>query len=166
MQGTGTAGPLTLRGTYSWTKSRVLGVTPAFQALFPSSRYPQYQPGATFQYLAEHTWAGGVTYARAGATISLNATGLGRVNTNYDRFKLLYLSARRLPSDAYRAQTNWYVNSNAGYAMADLNMTQRLTSRGELVLQVNNLADRYVNDFDATYASIGRQTSLGLRWRY
>jgi outer membrane receptor protein involved in Fe transport len=61
--------------------------------------------------------------------------------------------------------TSAYVNFNDGYALADLNASHRFSPRIEAVLQVQNLADRYVNDYSASYATMGRQTKLGLRIR-
>jgi len=33
-------------------------------------------------------------------------------------------------------------------------------------LQVQNLTDHYANDYDARFATIGRQTKVGLRFRW
>src|SRR5262249_52882271 len=48
LQASANLGPLTTRGTYSWTKSRTIGVNPKYRAFFANQ--PQYTPGATFQY--------------------------------------------------------------------------------------------------------------------
>jgi len=103
LQSTVNTGPLTTRGTYSWTKSRTIGITPRYRSLFPASNYPEYQPGATFRYLPEHTWALGVTYAHGGGRLSLNVNGIGQLSnhqsaTFYDRVS----SSIRLLSDQQR----------------------------------------------------------------
>jgi outer membrane receptor for monomeric catechols len=58
-----------------------------------------------------------------------------------------------------------YLGYTPSYAMADLNASHRLATRVESVLQVQNLTDRYTNDFWGTFATMGRQTRLGFRIR-
>jgi len=167
LQGSANVGPLTTRGTYSWTKSRTIGVNPKYRSYF--SDQPQYTPGATFQYLPEHTWAWGVTYDRAQSTVGLNVTGIGRVFTgNRDKFYLQHLNGSiRLQQNQLnvRSLDGAYINSNSGYALVDLTALHRFSPRVEGVLQVQNLANRFTNDYDAEYASMGRQTKGGIRVR-
>jgi outer membrane receptor protein involved in Fe transport len=166
LQGSVQTGPVTTRGTYSWTKSRTMGVNPKYRSFFTQSYYPQYQPGATFQYLPEHTWAVAMMYARAQTTLGINLTGVGQIrNINNDFFnKNLNSNYMRLRSNLYSYNAaRTYVNFNNGYALADLNATQRFSSRIEGVLQVQNLTDYYKNDFWAEYATMGRQVKGGVR---
>jgi hypothetical protein len=153
-----------MRGTYSWTKSRVIGLTPKYAPLLKSS---YYQKGASFQLLPEHTWATAITYAHARTSLTLNLNGLGRYNkweNEYANFR-----SKRLDVDK-PLMINPYSSINSypalGYTMADLNGTQRFSSRVEGVVQVQNLGNYYTNDYNNRYASIGRQTKFGLRMRW
>jgi outer membrane receptor protein involved in Fe transport len=165
LQGSVNTGPITTRGTYSWTKSRTIGIDPKYRAQFSPSSYPQYQPGATFDYLPEHTWALGMTYVRAATTVGLNVMGTGSMRKESDAFAGRNLSgAIRLPQNRMIWDIGYpsrYVNFNNGYAVTDLTASHRISSRMEGVLRVQNLTNRYVNDYNDGYASMGRQTRLG-----
>jgi outer membrane receptor protein involved in Fe transport len=166
LQGSTNIGPFSARATYSWTKSRTIGANPKYQSFFTASSYPQYQRGATFKYLPEHTWATGLTYNRAGTTIGLNLTGTGQItNFTSDQFLRSITSSIRLPQNRFTFTTAKYVHVNEGYAMADLNASKRFSSRIDGILQIQNLADFYENDFRADYATMGRQSKVGLRIR-
>jgi len=168
LQGSVSTGPLTTRGTYSWTQSRSLGANPTYRRFFtPISLYPQYQPGATFQYLPEHTWAVGLTYAQARTTVALNVTGTGKATNLRDEFYFKSLDpAMRLQQDLANATTAYsYVTFNSGYSMVDINASHRFSERIESVLQVHNLTNKYVNDVYWGLATIGRQTKAGMRLR-
>jgi hypothetical protein len=52
-----------------------------------------------------------------------------------------------------------------GYALGDLNSSQRLSNAIDGVLQIQNLANRYQDDAGASSASMGRQIKLGARVR-
>jgi len=170
LQGTLPVGPFTTRGTYSWTKSRSLGMNPKYRSQFNAIAYPQYQPGATFNYLPEHTWAFGVTYTRQGSTVSLNFAGQGRTVIFANDFAMRYLfTYTRLSNDRWNMngltsmQGGTYVAFNRPYALGDLNASQRFSDRVEGVIQVQNLANKYYNDNNAFYASMGRQMKGGFR---
>jgi len=170
LQGTTAIGPLTTKGTYSWTKSRVLGIDPRYRFRFPANRYPFWQPGASFRYLPEHTWALGITYAHARATVALNISGIGELAgfNNNSAFVLRHLNGSiRIPGERYNVTTDQYGNLgfNEPYTLADLSATYRLVRAIEGVVQVQNLNNVYQNDYDATYATMGRQSRLGLRIR-
>jgi outer membrane receptor for ferrienterochelin and colicin len=167
LQGTTTNGPFTTRGTYSWTKSRVLGLDPQYALKFPAASYPSYQPGATFQHVAEHTWALGVTYARAGTTVALTANGTGEMVGYGNQLSLLHTSsAMRLMNDRWRVAPSVYETAKPAYMLADLMASHRITAGVEGLLQISNLADRYESDAGSSYAVIGRQTKVGLRMRF
>jgi outer membrane receptor protein involved in Fe transport len=164
LQGSTSLGPLTARGTYSWTKSRSLGAYPEYRARFSGTiNQARYQPGATFRYLPEHTWAFGVTYGRAGTTAGLNVTGTGRLQSLTNDFSFENISGLvRLPVNR-ASVSGQYVSMNPGYALADLNIAHRLNRQTEAILQVQNLTDRYRNDYWAQYATLGRQIKAGAR---
>jgi outer membrane receptor protein involved in Fe transport len=164
LQGSANLGSLRTRGTYSWTKSRVIGVNPEYRARFANQ--PQYQPGATFRYLPEHTWALGVTYARAGSFVALDFTGTGQVKNQPNEFTLRNLVGNvRLTQNRLNLNNNGnaYSNFNAGYALADLTASHRFAARVEALLQVQNLSDRYIKDESAGNAVMGRQIKAGFR---
>jgi outer membrane receptor protein involved in Fe transport len=169
IQGSLVTGPITTRGNYNWTKSRMIGIAPRYRDLFSVRAYPQYQPGATFQYLPEHTWGTDVTYAHMHSTVALTVTGFGRVVNRATTFyqQALALYDIRLPQNLQNASAPYgsYVNENQGYTMADVMASHRLSARVEGVLQMHNLANYYTNDLDAGFPVLGRQTMLGLRIR-
>lgn len=165
LQGLANLGPITTRGTYSWTKSRTIGVNPAYRAQFANQ--PQYLPGATFRYLPEHTWAFGMTYARTRTMVGVNMMGVGRLtNLSDDLFHQRLNAVIRLPQNRQNvSNTGQYISSNAGYALTDITASYRFAASVEGMLNVQNLTDHYTNDFYGAYASMGRQAKLGLRLR-
>jgi hypothetical protein len=140
-------------------------VNPKYRAQF--ARSPQYHPGAAFQYLPEHTWALGLTYAKASSSVGLNLTGTGRVTNINDDFYSRSLSSniRLMQNRLNVSNVDRYINFNAPYALADLTASHRFHTRVEGVLQVQNLADRYTNDYNAALATLGRQVRVGARIR-
>jgi outer membrane receptor protein involved in Fe transport len=169
LQGSVNTGPFTTRGAYSWTKSRVIGMTPKYRSSFPARDYPGYQPGAAFASLPEHTWALGVTYARRQTTVALNVMGTGLIALLYPSSGDFYLrnlsGSIRLRQNRLNINPGQYFSANRGYALADLMMAHRVSSSVEGTLHVQNLTNRYTNDTDAAYATLGRQGRLGLRIR-
>jgi len=168
LHGTGTLGMLSADGTYSWTKSRVIGVTERYRKLFVRDAY---QPGRAFELVPEHTWAATFTYRTRGSRLSLTMNGVAQIYTGADA---LALAVGGLPySWNYRVSTartrmslpSYYRSVNAGYVTTDLNAARSLTSLVELTMQVQNLSNAYHNDYSAVYASMGRLSKLGLRWR-
>lgn len=166
LQGSMKLGPFATRGTYSWTKSRLIGITESFRSRFDASTYPTYQAGYSFTNFPEHTWATSVTYAKSATRLALNLNGTGF------QFRLrddLYYAVnnRRLPSTRPRTSIpSVFRPFGSGYTMADLNASHRLSSRMETVLQVHNLTDFYRSDRSSQYATMGRQTSVGVRIRW
>jgi len=165
LQGTITTGPVTTKGTYSWTKSRVLGIDAQYRHLFPASSYPQYQPGASFQYLPEHTWATSVTYAHAGTTVGVNFNGTGFLYNSGDELyystyygRLMSVKGRATGLPGYQSRAN-------GYLMADLNASHRLNHAVEGVVSIQNLTNKYRSDYDSIHGTMGRQSKLGVRVR-
>jgi len=161
LQGTVSAGPITTTGTYSWTKSRLIGITPRYQALFP-----QYVKGATFQSLPEHTYALDLQYTSALTTVSLNFQGQGALYSGGDALTYQVIDRRLDNTAPLLALPVGYVSRFPGYTSADLNVARRFSAYVEGVLQVHNLTDAYRNDASYQYASIGRQTKAGIRIRW
>jgi outer membrane receptor protein involved in Fe transport len=172
MQGSVVTGPFTTKGTYSWTKSRSLGLTPKFRASAKSLlRFdPVYRPGATFEYLPEHTWALGTTYARASTTLALNVTRTGPLMNNGDELYLRNIEPGiRLTTNRWNVRNqdprNFYVSSSSGYIIADMTASHRFSPRVEGVIEAQNLTNHYAQDLWAGFASMGRQARGGLRIR-
>jgi len=165
LQGTVNTGPLTTKGTYSWTKSRLIGIAPRYASLVQGT---QYAVGTPFTFLPEHTWALGTSYARAGTTISLNLTGTGflyRMEDDVFNFSSDFTGVRLQESRVRMSILNGYRGRQQGYTMADLNVSRDLGRNASLLLQVQNLTDLYRNDLSVNMASIGRQTKAGVRIR-
>lgn len=160
LQGTLNLGPLVTKGTYSWVKSRIIGITPKFRAQFP-----QYQVGQPFQFLPEHTWGAGVQYVREGTTVSFNLQGQGLIyrTGTFDDLPNQVQLARYSNYAARMDVPDNYVGRASGYTQADLNATHRLRKNIEGMFQVQNLTNFYQSDLSSQNASIGRQTSVGLR---
>jgi outer membrane receptor protein involved in Fe transport len=158
-------GPLTTRGTYSWTKSRVIGVTPKYRSLLQGGLY---QVGRSVQTLAEHTWALTFSYVQARSSVSLNVNGIGPM-MRFENELTAAIDYSRLYQDKPRTSNPWSsANSypTPGYTQADLNVAHRLSNTIEGVLQVQNLSNYYHNDYNERFATIGRQTKVGMRVRF
>jgi outer membrane receptor for ferrienterochelin and colicin len=161
LQGTLVTGPLTTKGTYSWTKSRTIGVNPRYRSVLTDV---QFTPGAPFNFLPEHTWATDLTYARAGSTISLNVMGVGALYQELDALFIQSLSSvLRLNVQRFRMDDPRAKKIGTGYATADINVLHRFTSRIEGIVRVQNVADHYRNDQRADFTTLGRQTKAGVR---
>jgi outer membrane cobalamin receptor len=166
LEGNINTGPFTTRGTYSWTKSRVIGTTPAYRSRLPARDYPQYQPGATFQYLPEHTWSVGITYASARTTVAANVSGAGQIMRAQTDFYLRNLSADiRLPLHRFNVSDRGYMGRNNGYALGDVTAMHRLFGATDATLRVQNVANNYTND-TANGVTVGRQMTAGVRVRW
>jgi len=169
LQGTTNVGPLTAHGTYSWTKSRWLGTSPQFvalaQAQFPYL-LPYFTPGVTFGKVPEHTWALTTGYAHGGTSLSVTLNGVGSfANGNFFNVGAGVSANARLVNSMARTDFSTVCCDfpTSGYAMADLNASQRFTARVQGLLTIKNLSDDYREDTSGAYAVLGRQTSFGLR---
>lgn len=162
LQGSVNLGPLTTRGTYSWVKSRIIGVTPAYRYLLT-----EFQPGRSFDYTPEHAWALRVTYAKSSSTVSLSLNGVGMRYISTDNLFLMITDSRGrfLQVTSPRMLLGGYRPQVSGYATADINATHRFSPRMDALLQISNLTDYYRNDFNVSYASSGRSSRIGLRIR-
>jgi len=164
-QGTVNTGPLTTKGTYSWTKSRMIGITPAYRALFPVSSYPQYGPGAVFNNFPEHTWALLLQYGKANSVVSLDVHGIGMLYRYSDDLSWGIWSIR-LDGDKARMSLQGYRALSRGYTTTDVNATHRFAKHVELVAQIQNLGNYYRSDYSTLYPVMGRQSKFGVRLRY
>lgn len=159
LQGSINMGPFTTRGTYSWTKSRVIGITRKYRAVLTSSAY---QVGRSFNFLPEHTWAMTTMYSRAGSMVSLTLNGTGTLRRVSDDLTLS-MGSRLDITQARKMTPVGYLPIGPAYTMADLNASHRFSPHLDGVLQIQNLTDFYRNDNQIQFTSIGRQTKVGLR---
>jgi outer membrane receptor protein involved in Fe transport len=170
LQGTSTMGPIAVRGTYSFTKSRIIAPNPKYLSRLPGGS--QWIEGAIMGGGAtEHTWQVGATYAHAATSIGLTLNGIGQVY----RYDIPDACGTRLMvgsnSRCYRADLENLrrgLNSNflvPAYVIADINATRQFGSAIEGILQVRNANNKYSNDFGAKMAVMGRLTKVGLRVR-
>lgn len=160
LRGTGSRGPFTATTTYSWTKSRVLGIAARYRSLLSNS---QYQPGASFDFLPEHTWAANVSYSRARTTVALNVDGVGFRYRGHDDVSVAVGFPRLSQTRPRMNMPTTYRPIGSGYATANLNASQRFSRSIEGVLHVQNLTDYYQSDASAILGTVGRQTRAGLR---
>lgn len=169
LQGGVSVGPLSAHGTYSWTKSRMIGLSRGFQKKTVSGiNAAKFAPGASFGYLPEHTWATSLTYSRSLTSIMFNVNGTGFLfRGNEDELSNSVSTGIRLLNTRPRTgvPTN-YRPVAPGYVMMNLNASQRFSHRVEGTLQINNLTNFYQNDYSPRYAVIGRQSNLGVRVRW
>lgn len=168
MQSSISVGPLTTRGTYSWTKSRVIGITPKYRGLLSSSQSNFFAPGQTFNYLPEHTWAMNISYAFKETYVMLNVNGMGFISRSIGLGELgpQFTGSLRLSNDAYRISQPSYRETVPGYTTANINASHRFSKKVEATFQVTNLTNYYHNDFDYRYPVLGRQSRFGLRMRW
>jgi outer membrane receptor protein involved in Fe transport len=160
-QGTIQTGPLSTRVTYSNTKSRILGITPKYRR-----EYPQFVVGASFNGIAEHTWALVETYAWGGTSLSLDANGVGAIwgdskmgyESRYGLIRLWATQGLRISvPDNFRDYTHPYMRAN-------MDLHQRLSSHVDGVVQVSNLVN--TSRTDGIFAqSVGRNVTLGVQLR-
>lgn len=165
LQGSINTGPFMTRGTYSWNKSRVIGVTPAYRSFLSNQAL---SPGQSHSYVPEHTWALNMSYSKTGTSISFNVNGLGQSLRSVSLTDLgLLTTSPRIPLEAYRV-----ANSITGrlpvksYITANMTASHLLSAKLEATLQVTNLTNYYQSDYRAESPVLGRQTRLGARIRF
>jgi len=177
LQGTVNVGPFTAKGTYSWTTSRVIDVTPAYREV------ARVVPGQAFMRFPEHTYAVDFRYGIQRTTIDFNLQGQANTYIFYrgagggnntgsavgdalmcSRWNRLMI--QQCPNIGGPGQLAITPQGLAGYATGDLNVTQQVSSAVEGLLQIQNVGNSYRNEYDGTYASIGRQTKIGARLHF
>jgi outer membrane receptor protein involved in Fe transport len=165
LQGSLFAGPFVTRGTYSWTKSRVIGITPQYAKLFVTNAL--YQVGRPFDYLPEHTWALTQAYARRATNVALTLNGHGQFYKGRDYLSFNATTPWRDPSYKLRQNVpSFYRALGPKHVTADLNAAQRFTAGIEGIVQVQNLTNYYQEDIDVAFPTIGRQSKIGVRVKF
>jgi hypothetical protein len=165
LQGTTNLGAITATGTYSWVKSRLIGITPRYR-----NQFPQYVVGGSFYSLAEHTYGVGLAYARGGTRIAYNLQGQGQVWAGLSLWSRIE-GYRRLFADVsnmrYRINNYSPLEINPGYFLGDVNVSHQFTTRVEGLLQITNVTNSFKGEAnDPLTAQPGRTTGIGLRMRF
>jgi hypothetical protein len=95
--------------------------------------------------------------------------GIGSLRNSTDAFALEFFSGNIRLRQQNRlnmsdpAGNGVYASFNHGYAMTNVAASHRIATNWEGVLQLQNLTNRYTNDKDAAYATVGRQANAGVR---
>jgi len=157
--GTLNFGPLTTHETYSWTKSRLIGITPKYRRQFP-----QYVVGSPYALVPEHTYAVDIAYTRGGTHIGWNLQGQGLAIAPYDPVLRTELYDTRLMNVNPRIDIpNSIRGVFPGFPLSNLNISHQFTTRVEALLDITNVTNSYKGDVDATVAQAGRTTGIGVR---
>jgi len=165
LQGTTTLGPVNVKGTYSWTTSRVIGVNQKWESKLYGD---QFKPGYMYKYVPEHTWGLVFTYATQATMLTANVNGIGMMLFGSAQDMTFYNNNYLFRINTDKHRIDWpitYRGVTPGYATVDVNVAQRLTHAVDALVQIQNATNYYHNDLDAYYATIGRQSKLGLRVR-
>jgi outer membrane receptor protein involved in Fe transport len=155
-------GSFTTRGVYSWTRSRIIGVTPQYRNLLGTNIL--FQVGRSFDYLPEHTWSVSETMQTPRTTLAVTINGHGQIYKGRDWLANSAFTTWRDPY--YKLRQNVPLNYRSlgkAHATGDFNASHRFTSDIEAIVQVRNIANYYEQDMDITLASLGRQSRAGLR---
>jgi hypothetical protein len=165
-EGTGTlnVGVFTATGTYSWNKSRLIGITPKYR-----NQFPQYVVGGTFNFIPEHTYAFGVDYVHGGTHIGYHLQGQGIVLTdnNFSRERTGNYGYRNFVYSSRVVFPDQYAEMGPGYWLSDVNLSHQFSAHLEGSLQINNVSNSYQSsETDPFVAQAGRVTGLGLRLRW
>jgi outer membrane receptor protein involved in Fe transport len=165
LQGSVYFGPFGTKGTYSWTKSRVIGITPQYRNLLGSNT--AFQVGRPFDYLPEHTWGVTETFSNRIATVAFTLNGHGQYYKGRD---YLFANATTTWRDPYyrlrQDIPSFYRSLGSNHTTADFNAAYRVTSIFEGIAQVQNLTNYYQEDIDVTLPAIGRQSKVGVRIKF
>jgi len=155
-------GVFTVKGTYSWTKSRMIGIAPKYRG-----QWPQFAVGAPFNGVPEHTYAIDLTYAWKGTHVQYNLQGQGVWRDySYDFFYRTGQGNNR--SQTYQSRMvvpDPFYFVRPGYYLGDLNVSQQFTRQVEGLVRINNVHNSYLSESNPLAPQTGRTTGLGLRVR-
>jgi len=167
LTGTFNVGPFTTRGSYSWTKSRLIGITPRYRSQFPS-----YVPGSTFAEIPEHTYGAEIAYAHGGTRVAYDLQGQGAVLSSWTVLHFISQDQRlqsNMPLAMFRDYSllyGGYQEMRPGYFLGDLNISRQFALQIEGLLQIHNVANSYRSEVISNIAQAGRTTNLGVRLRF
>jgi len=160
-------GPLVVKGTYTFSKSRNLALKPLFRELLPWAPLGNTVIGGG---LTEHTWMLGFNYARRNDNIGVTLNGIGQVY-HYDTDPLCgYRLTVGANANCSRVQdTRGIVNGGnflvPAYVMSYINAAHRFNAMWEGIFSMDNAGNSYVNDRAGRIQVQGRVTKVGFRLR-
>jgi len=160
-------GPLVVKGTYTFQKSRNLGVKPQYLTALP---WVPAKGAIIGGGLTEHTWMFGFNWAQRNNNIGVTFNGVGNLY-HYDTPPLcgyrinVGANAGCDRIDDRRGAVN---NGNflvPSYVMSYINAAHRFSSEIEGIFAIDNAGNSYVNDRAGRIQVEGRITKVGLRVR-
>jgi len=162
--GTITVGALTVTGTYSWNKSRLIGITPRYR-----NQFPDFVVGSSFDEIPEHKYGIGVTYTNGKTRVTYNVQGQGlsHLNSSYTYLDRIANVARLGANNRLRMRIpSTYSEMTPRFYLSDLNAEQQLTRWLSGLLEIHNVANSFNTDISPTEAQPGRVTGIGFRARF
>jgi len=155
-------GSFMTRGTYSWNKSRLIGVTPRYH-----QQFPYYVKGSTFADIPEHTYSTEVAYVHGRTRVAYDLQGQGAVLQPPGTGHRDLVQDQRLPMNILRESIpHPYNEMYPGYALGDLNISHQFMRQLEGLVQIHNVTNSYQSEVDAGIAQAGRATNLGVRLHF
>jgi len=154
-------GPVSVQGTWSYTRSRVQSLSPSY--VCTQTTLQCLYPGRSLAGLAEHTGAVVVTYSDAISSVSVHTALVGQ-NQQAQSIALLndsYYGRLRVQNSLHYDQA-WPALPVSGYGTFDLHAARTVTPHMQIFTNVTNLGNssRSTNEFDATVP--GRTTMIGI----
>jgi len=161
-------GVFAVHGVYSFTKSRIEQIADSADGLtLPSFAYSS--AGSAVYNLPEHTWSLDASYSVATTTAHFLVNGVSRFNAQGPAYNALNVIGenRLTSSNPTRVYTNY---ANAVYvspasSIFGMKIDHQIRRSLTATFQMDNIANKFQNDFTAGIPTFGRVTSLGLRVR-
>jgi len=155
-------GPLALKGTYSWTDSRVLAVNSQYSG--------SYHRGQTFALVPTHTGNVIASFAHGGASATMTANYMGSVvadnyNNEYTGLLGYGIGASRIQMYLPRKRSVSTVLPQPAYVKTDIAASQRLTPWASFTVNIINLSNSFHGESIYFEPALGRQTSFGISLR-
>jgi outer membrane receptor for ferrienterochelin and colicin len=162
-------GPWSVRGVYSYTRSRILSVLDSAAHLTKIRVGGGLHPGDAITYLPEHTWHVEAGYATSNTSLLLFVDGVSRTPRFIVRPGIPYIGDRNRywGGDAQRTYQSFPNAPMEGPAYATLGVRaqHRIFKTVDVTVQVENLTNQYQNDDWERVPVLGRQGSVGVRLR-
>jgi hypothetical protein len=130
----------------------------------------QLHAGDAVTYLPEHTWHVETGYAASNTNLLLFVDGVSRVPRAVARPGIAgvpYVS-RYKGGEVSRVYQSWgnSLTVAPAYAMLGIRAQHRVRKTMDVTVQVENLTNRFQNDDAMQSPVLGRQVSLGVRFRH
>jgi hypothetical protein len=160
-KGTLNVGAISAAGTFSWNKSRLIGITPRYR-----NQFPQYVVGAAFDNIPEHTYGLGFSYARGKTRVAYNLQGQGMAKAPSGVLSSTLGDYRLMGNRPRMEFPLLFKEVFPGFPLGDLNASRQFTSNIEVILHVVNVTNSFQGDIDPLVPQSGRMTSVGIRMRF